>query len=148
MGAAAHVIAVLIGWTLLIWPAQAAYMVTLSQVGTDLVATGSGTIDLAALSVFETGAASPFIEPSIGYISTGAETVASFYHGNTGKISGPTSFGSGGGIFANSGSGDTVGYPVKPVASRSRPSTALNPERTAQVGPVADPRRSAAVANG
>jgi hypothetical protein len=98
--------AMLIGSSLSAPSAQAAYIVTLAQEGPNVVATGSGTLDLAALSVFATpGNASPYIDPSIGYISTGAETLASFYHGNTG----PMSFGSGSGIFANNGSGDTVG---------------------------------------
>jgi hypothetical protein len=36
--------------------AQAAYTVTLAQVGTDVVATGGGTIDLTGLSLVVSGA--------------------------------------------------------------------------------------------
>jgi hypothetical protein len=89
-------------------PAQAGYIVTLKQVGSDVVATGSGAIDLTGLSFFNTsmgGLAS--IGPSSAQIITGptSGTVDSYL----GMISGPTSFGSGGFIFASSGSGDAVG---------------------------------------
>ena len=51
-GATALGVAMLIGCGLCAPPAQAGYMVTLEQVGTDVVATGSGTIDLTGLMPF------------------------------------------------------------------------------------------------
>ena len=89
-------------------PAQAGYIVTLNEVGSDVVATGSGAIDLTGLTFFNTsmgGLAS--ISPSLAQIITRptSGTVDSYF----GMISGPTSFGSGGFIFASSGSGDAVG---------------------------------------
>ena len=55
-GAAAISMAMVIGSGLSAPPAQAAYIVTLAQVGSNVVATGSGTIDTAGLS-FETSGA-------------------------------------------------------------------------------------------
>jgi hypothetical protein len=49
-GAAALGAALLIGCGLSTPPAQAAYIVTLEQVGSNVVATGSGTLDTAALT--------------------------------------------------------------------------------------------------
>jgi hypothetical protein len=88
--------------------AQAGYIVALTQVGSNVVATGSGLIDLTGLSFFSDGLQTGVgINPSIGGISTGPTslTLISLYTG----ISGPTSFGSGGGTAASSGSGDVVG---------------------------------------
>jgi PEP-CTERM motif len=90
-------------------PAQAGYIVDLTQQGGDVVATGSGTIDLTGLSLF----ASPFtthtgIIPSEAVIVTGPASggVEDLYTGFTG----PTSFGSGGTTSPpNSGSGNIVG---------------------------------------
>ena len=48
-------VAMLTGYGLSAAPAQAGYVVTLMQQGTDVVATGSGPIDLTGLSLFLTG---------------------------------------------------------------------------------------------
>src|SRR5438309_10843861 len=42
-------------------PAQAGYTVTLQQVGPDVVATGSGPIDLTGLTFFQSGSVNPGI---------------------------------------------------------------------------------------
>ena len=90
-------------------PAQAAYIVTLQEVGANVVATGSGSIDLAGLNSLSIGSAGARIIPSIGQIITGEpNTGPSPIDRYTGFI-GPTSFGSGGLTFADSGSGDFVG---------------------------------------
>jgi hypothetical protein len=96
--------AVLIGYGPM---AQAAYTVTLDQVGSDVVATGSGTIDLAGLIFQATGDDGAHVAPDISDIATGPATVTDvdFYFG----VTGPAAFGSGGFTFANSGSGDIVG---------------------------------------
>jgi hypothetical protein len=98
-------------------PAQAAYVVDLTQVvdksqplGFDVVATGSGTIDLTDLTFGDPASSSAFaaIIPSFGAIFTGPPggvPVADQYDGATG----PRSFGGAGGAFASSGSGDIVG---------------------------------------
>jgi hypothetical protein len=103
----AAAVALLIGWGL---PAQAAsYVVTLTQVGSDAVATGSGEIDLTGLSFIagshsERGA----IVPSIGDMITGPAPFTSVDLYTVG-ITGPANFGPGDGNLASSGSGDMVG---------------------------------------
>ena len=48
------------------------------------------------------------IDPSLGYLGTGTEGI--FYGGDLyGPVTGPSSFGSGGGFYASSSSGDWVG---------------------------------------
>jgi len=99
---------ILIGSGLLAPPAQAAYIVTLAQVGSDVVATGSGTIDLTGVVVGPlNGSLLAFINPSVGDIFAGPAifTPVDYY----GFVTGPTSFGSGSGAVASSGSGDLVG---------------------------------------
>jgi hypothetical protein len=103
--AAALGMAMLVGCGLAVPTAQAGYVVTLTQEGTDVVATGSGPIDLTGLGFnFPSGAAA-FISPDSGAIFTGPSSTEDVYTGFTG----PGSFGSGGGVFASSGSGDLVG---------------------------------------
>jgi hypothetical protein len=103
--AAALGMAMLVGCGLAAPPAQAGYVVTLTQEGTDVVATGSGPIDLTGLGFnFPSGAAA-FISPDSGAIFTGPSSTEGVYTGFTG----PGSFGSGGGVFASSASGDLVG---------------------------------------
>jgi hypothetical protein len=86
-------------------PAQAGYIVTLEQVGSNVVATGTGAIDLTGLSFNTNGLAGPGITPNGGYIECGAMSVGSYSVG----LSGPTSFGAGTGGLASSSSGDAVG---------------------------------------
>lgn len=82
------------------------YILTLSQVGSNVVATGSGTLDTAALTpVTNVGLGGFGINPSsafvvIGNFSAGAQTYTGF--------SGPTSFGLGG-FAGNSGTGNPTG---------------------------------------
>jgi hypothetical protein len=87
--------------------AQAGYVVTLEEVGSNVVATGSGPIDLTGLNFVGSGANVAFMFPALGTIVTGPAI-------GTGEdgyepISGPASFGSGSQTFASSGSGDYVG---------------------------------------
>jgi hypothetical protein len=101
-------LASLIGFGLSARPAQAGYLVTLLQQGTDVVATGSGTIDLTGLSSSGTSVDRGFVRPSTGDIVTGPSTGlfgVDVYAGFTG----PTSFGIGTGAIPNSGSGGLVG---------------------------------------
>jgi hypothetical protein len=97
--------AMLIG--LSVTPVQAGYVVDLTQVGSNVVATGSGPIDLTGLS-FVGGGGGPgpsAMNPTDVAIITGAAAVTDVYIGATG----PTSFGSGGFTSVSSGSGDQVG---------------------------------------
>ena len=87
-------------------PAQA-YMVTLKQVGSDVVATGSGPINLTGLNFVISTVLSAQINSTVAAIGTGPAfpVAGDLYNG----LSGPTSFGSGLTTVPSSGSGDTVG---------------------------------------
>ena len=87
-------------------PAQA-YTVTLEQMGTNVVANGSGAINLTGLQFVLSGTNQSAINASQGGIFTGPTGNSSVdsYSGFTG----PTSFGSGGVFLPNIGSGDFVG---------------------------------------
>jgi len=86
------------------YPARANFIVTINQVGANVDVTGSGTIDLTALSFITPAAAGAAILPSGAYLVLATGNVAVY----TG-FSGPTSFGSGGVTFASSYSGNAVG---------------------------------------
>jgi PEP-CTERM motif len=107
VGASAIGAAMLIG--LCTPSAQAAFIVDLTQEGSNVVATGSGTIDLTDLSLFVPllGHIAGSIEPNQGLIEVGPMilTDGEFYTG----ITGPTNFGDGSRTFASSGSGDSLG---------------------------------------
>jgi len=86
-------------------PAQA-YTVTLEQIGSNVVANGSGAINLTGLTFVISGADNPGIVPFSGVISTGP--FASMIDGYRG-FTGPMDFGSGAGALPNTASGDFVG---------------------------------------
>jgi hypothetical protein len=86
-------------------PAQG-FTMTLQQVGSNVVANGSGAINLTGLT-FAGGAAigGGGIQASAGQIITGSPGSARAYTG----LNGPTSFGSGGLFNASTSSGDLFG---------------------------------------
>jgi hypothetical protein len=95
-------------------PAHAGYIVTLQQVGPDVVGTGSGPIDLTGLSFVASVGVDAEMEPQNGGIFTGQPGLSNLYQGT---ISGPTHFGSapfGGLAIPNSASGDMVGIDRNP----------------------------------
>jgi hypothetical protein len=115
----ATTLAIVIAWLLSARPAQAGYTVTLQQVGPDVVATGTGAIDLTGLTFSQSGSLSPWITPGGVYgpwsvtaaIYTGpTSSSVDFY---TGQIIGPKYLGSPFATLiqrsASSGSGDMVG---------------------------------------
>jgi len=84
------------------------YVVTLDQVGANVVATGSGEFDLTGLTAGGTGEHGfTIVGPMNGVISTGvsAPSNTDLYYG----ISGPSQYGLGGYSFASSSSGGFVG---------------------------------------
>ena len=103
----ATTLAIVLAWLVSARPAQADYAVTLQQVGPDVVATGSGAIDLTGLSYFSNEADMAEIYPNVAAIITGPTIHGpdSYYI----NFHGPMSFGSGLNTVANSGSGDRVG---------------------------------------
>jgi hypothetical protein len=88
--------------------AYASFIVTFSEVGSDVVATGAGSLNLTGLSGPSGGFAGAGIEPISASFIIGptAAITTDFYDG----VVAPSSFGSGSGAAADSGSGDTVGF--------------------------------------
>lgn len=88
--------------------ARAGVIINIDQVGSDVVATGSGSIDLTDLEQpSHPYAALGFLVPAVAHIVEGPTTIGirPIYGGATG----PASFGSGTGSLASSGTGDTFG---------------------------------------
>ena len=105
--AAAIGTAMLIGSGLPASSAPPGYIVTLEQVGSDVVATGGGAIDLHGLTFSFPALSFAAIIPKIADINTGPTglTETNVYTG----FSGPLNFGAGSTQDASSGSGDFVG---------------------------------------
>lgn len=99
--------AMLVGGGYTASPARAAFIVTLVQQSGDVVATGSGTIDLAALGSPVQLATLAFVNPRSGATAAGPTvfTPADLFAG----VTGAASFGAGGETGADTGSGDIVG---------------------------------------
>ena len=118
----ATTLTVVLAWLLSVRPAQAGYIVTLQQVGPDVVATGSGAIDLTGLTFLSLltlpDVPEPGIQPSASFLPFGANasivtgptptTMVDSYL-NSADLSGPAIFGGGSYTSASSGSGDMVG---------------------------------------
>ena len=84
--------------------ARANVIATINQVGTSVVGTGSGTVDLAGLTFVGSGSLAAGVNPSIAAFNAGSGPF-DVYSG----VSGPTSFGIGGPSFpANSSTGNPV----------------------------------------
>ncbi len=84
--------------------ARANVIATINQVGTSVVGTGSGTVDLAGLTFLGSGSLAAGVNPSIAAFNAGSGPF-DFYSG----VSGPTSFGIGGPSFpASSSTGNPV----------------------------------------
>jgi len=83
-----------------------AYIVTLQEVGSNVVATGSGPINLTGLTFITSVDNNPGIQAPLGLIDTGPfATIVDLYNGAVG----PATFGSGLGSSPNTASGDFVG---------------------------------------
>ena len=115
-------LAIVLAWLPSIRPAQAGYIVTLQQVGPDVVATGSGAINLTGLTFSLHGGFTPEILPGAalqfggGIITGSTSSSVDLYF----QPRGPTSFGSGGATSASSGSGDMVGiFPIHLIFERA-----------------------------
>ncbi len=101
MGAALGVVALACSVT-----AQAAYTVTMNQVGTDVVATGSGSLNLGAAGGWTSGGLLAYVEPDFAVIVVGATASVDAYPV---AGAGPASFGPGLATLASSGSGPIAG---------------------------------------
>ena len=91
--------------------ANGGVVVTLSEIGSDVVASGSGTLNLTALTFNGSGpGGSVFIDPDSNIIVVGPGPVAGMASVYGGVFSGPSSFGPGGPTAVSSGSGDLFAY--------------------------------------
>jgi len=113
-GAAALGAAMLIGFGLCAPPAKAAYTITIEQVGSDVTASGAGSINYTALAPFGDEVDTPLIDASGGAIIIGPTTPTNdtYYSGVTGPA---IAFGTGGEFFPNSGGGAIVGLGAQAV---------------------------------
>ncbi|MGH7119591.1 MAG: hypothetical protein ACREFP_11485 [Acetobacteraceae bacterium] len=91
---------------LFIPPAQASHIVNLTQQGSNVVATGSGTIDLTDLSFLDTNQNPSLIIPVGEELILGPTSPTPYNY--FGFFTEPAGFGSGGVAFASSGGGDVV----------------------------------------
>lgn len=100
-------LAIVVVWGLSVLPAKAGYIVTLDQIGSKVVATGSGALDLGGLTFIGDDFGGSVIAPDNAIIVTGATGFFADYSGFS-VINGPTSFGTGA-TPGFSGTGDHVG---------------------------------------
>jgi hypothetical protein len=84
--------------------ADSIYTVTIAQAGANVVATGSGTIDLTGLTSFGSAYSNNELYPDHGILGTGPSGTVDLYSGS----SGPATFGPGSVSFPSSTSGDSV----------------------------------------
>lgn len=89
-------------------PAGASVLITVDQIGPDVVETASGTIDLTDLTFDQPLVRSGGMNPSFGATIVGPVSASDVYDGYNGII-GPASFGPGALTFATLGSGDFFG---------------------------------------
>jgi hypothetical protein len=94
-------------------PARAAYIVTFSEIGPNVVASGSGPINLTGLVFNGRFGDSAFVRPVIAFEITGPAQgpggMPFYLLDSYSGASGPTNFGSGLSTPASSGTGDPVG---------------------------------------
>ena len=89
---------------------HAEFVVNFTQDGNDVVASGSGTLDLSGLTFAGSSYAGTGIIPSEGVLGLGPTTGANYYTG----VSGPSGFGTGGATVSSTTSGDFVGVEEGP----------------------------------
>jgi hypothetical protein len=98
-------------WLFCVRPAQA-YTVTLEQVGSNVVATGSGAINLTGLPINPiTVSTSSILDARRGDITTGPTDIL-IVDVYAAVLTGPPNFGSGSAFFPDAGSGDLVGISI------------------------------------
>jgi hypothetical protein len=87
--------------------AQAAYTITVTETGGDVVASGNGSFNLTALTAGTSGNATAFVQPNTSSLFVGPAVLTPVTP--YGNVSGPANFGAGGFAQANSGSGSIAG---------------------------------------
>ncbi len=86
-------------------PSRSSVLITFSESGSNVVAQGSGTLNVASLVLQGHGLSGGFVSPSAAEVGVGIYGQNNLYQGFTG----PTAFGTGGIIVASSSSGDIAG---------------------------------------
>ena len=89
--------------------ANAAFVVDITPIGSDVVATGSGTIDTTGLTLIGPYFGPPGISPATGFLKVGVAVTDSDQGLTYSGFSGPSSFGTGNYDAASSGTGGSVG---------------------------------------
>jgi hypothetical protein len=100
------------------------FVLTMQEVGSNVVATRSGKIDLTGLNGGDFGNGGGALNPSAGLWRMGSFGPIDAF-GFVGNISGPTSFGSGGLSGPNTSSGSTVPHGYGPIAGAGLPGLIL-----------------------
>jgi hypothetical protein len=101
--------AVAAGMGILVAPrADAAYVVKMQQVYGDVVATGSGSIDLAALTAGDLAFENSFVDAFAGELFLGPVPTGAGYFTEHFVIYGPTAFGPGNLFLPNTGDGQPI----------------------------------------
>jgi hypothetical protein len=88
---------------------RAGAVITFEQVGNDVVATASGSLDLSGLGAPTDDFVQPGLVASIGYLVLSQQTTPNAPDEVFSGATGPSSFGSGGFFAPSFGTGDTVG---------------------------------------
>jgi hypothetical protein len=94
-------------------PAHSAIIIDLNEIGSNVVATGSGSIDLTGLIPDQNSFVFPAVNGSSASVAVGFGGFSTFYSG----LFGPALFGSGSGgvTFASAGSGQNFGLGFGPL---------------------------------
>jgi len=85
--------------------AQAGFVLSIQQVGPNVIASGNGALDTTGLLSVGTMANSPLVDPGHAEILNGPAGTVGVFHG----VTGPTSFGSSPLTLASSGQGEFAG---------------------------------------
>lgn len=92
-------------------PSDAAYVIDVQQVGSTVVFTGAGSINISALSFNGSGIVSPFVAAFVPSLDLGSKGAVTRYSASAvGGIVGPSNLGPGGVFLADSGTGAPVGF--------------------------------------
>lgn len=89
-------------------PSQASLLFTLQQVGSDVVASASGSANLGGLAATATSNLVALLWGDYGFLGLGSTTLTQVTVWDA--ITGPTNFGVGGDYLGSSGSGTPVGF--------------------------------------
>jgi len=86
-------------------PSQASLLFTLQESGGNVVASGSGTVNTAGLTLVDSGSGPAQMMASLAFLGIGSTGSVQTYNG----LTGPSNFGTGSFASASSGNGDLFG---------------------------------------